>query len=62
MILALFFPLRPGEYCKDGMYTQSTPFRICDVTLFIGPRRFSALTTTRGEIVLATFVSPTFNN
>jgi hypothetical protein len=43
-IMAFFFLLRPGEYCKSGDDTESHPFRLRDVTFSIGTADFNAAT------------------
>jgi hypothetical protein len=43
-IMAFFFLLRPGEYCKSGPDTESHPFRLQDVTFSIGAADFNAAT------------------
>ena len=60
--IAFFFLLRPGEYCDGGKETESRPFRLRDVTFFIGPRRFSALRVTDAQIRCADYVSLAFTN
>lgn len=56
--LAFFFLLRPGEY--TGTKSESTPFRLCDTQLFIGPVRLNLETATDTELLSATFGSLTF--
>ena len=56
-LIAFFFLLRPGEHCDGGTDTDSTPFRLRDVSFFIGARRFSALTATTAQIRAATYAS-----
>ena len=55
--IAFFFLLRPGEYCDGGDESDSTPFRLRDVTFYIGNRRVSALTASAQQIRDATYVS-----
>jgi hypothetical protein len=43
-IMAFFFLLRPGEYCKSGPDTESHPFRLQDVTFCIGDANYNAAT------------------
>lgn len=58
--LAFFFLLRPGEY--TGSTSDTTPFRFCDVQLFIGRRRLNLFTSTDAELRSSTFVTLTFTN
>ena len=58
IIIAFFFLLRPGEYTDSP--SESTPFRIEDVQLFIGQTRLCLLTASIGEIQQARFGSLTF--
>jgi hypothetical protein len=55
--LAFFFLLRPGEYCVS---TESHPFRLCDVQLFINDIRLDILTCSTVMLFEATFVTLTF--
>ena len=61
-LLAFFFLLHPGEYCKGGPDNRSAPFRIRDVTFFVGPRRYNAATAPDHILDAADFVSLTFND
>lgn len=56
--LAFFFLLRPGEY--TGTNSDTSPFRFCDVQLFVGGRRLQLQTATEVEIQSATFATLTF--
>lgn len=61
LILGFFFLLRPGEYaCTSNL--ESTPFRLCDVRLFLGARRLCVLTTPPDDLLNATFVGLEFTN
>ena len=55
--MGFFWLLRPGEYCSS---TESHPFRLCDVQLFIGDRRIDALTCPLAELALVNFATLTF--
>jgi hypothetical protein len=61
LILGFFFLLRPGEYASTAN-VDSTPFRVCDVRLFIGPRRLCVLTSPPELLLNATFVGLEFTN
>ena len=63
ILLAFFFLLRPGEY-TDGTNrdTNSQPFLLSSVQLFIGPRRLNIASATDAELLAATFGSLTFDN
>mmetsp|Transcript_21703 Transcript_21703/g.49130 ORF Transcript_21703/g.49130 Transcript_21703/m.49130 type:complete len:189 (-) Transcript_21703:926-1492(-) len=61
IIIAFFFLLRPGEYTDDGS-TESTPFRLEDVQIFIGDRRLNLATCSDSELLQATFSSLTFTD
>ena len=56
--LAFFFLLRPGEYTATN--SESTPFRVCDVQLFVGLRRLDINSASDDELRSATFGSLTF--
>jgi len=56
--LAFFFLLRPGEYTATP--SDTTPFTLQDVQLFIGSYRINLLTATEAEIHNATFATLTF--
>lgn len=58
IILAFFFLLRPGEYCISP--SDSTPFNLMDVQLFIGEQRLNLSTATTQQIQSATFATLTF--
>jgi hypothetical protein len=51
--IAYFYLLRPGEY--TGTASESTPFRVQDVTLFSGGRSLDLATCTEHDIFSATF-------
>jgi hypothetical protein len=55
--LAFFFLLRPGEYCVSS---ESHPFRLCDVQLFIDNTRLDILTCPIADLFLSTFATLTF--
>ena len=61
-LLAFFFLLRPGEYCRGGTDTQSAPFRIRDVNFFVGHVRHNAATATASVMSTADYVSLTFSD
>jgi integrase len=58
--LALFFLLRPGEY--TGTKSETSPFRLCDVQLFIGRYRIDHLTADFATVRSATFATLTFTD
>jgi hypothetical protein len=58
LILAFFFLCRPGEYTAPT--SDNAPFRLCDVTFYVGQRRVLAVTATEDDLARATFVSLTF--
>jgi hypothetical protein len=58
IVLAFFFLLRPGEYTATA--SDTTPFRMCDVQLFIGPVRIDPATADEQSLWSATFASLTF--
>ena len=58
--LAFFFLLRPGEYTDSP--SDSTPFRIADTQLFLGPRRLDLQTATEAQLLSATFATLTFTD
>ena len=58
IIIAFFFLLRPGEYTDSP--SDTTPFTLGDVQLFIGPTRINLDTATDGEILMARSASLTF--
>ncbi len=55
--MAFFWLLRPGEYCSSS---ESHPFRLCDVQLFIGDHRLDPLTCDLADLNRITFVTLTF--
>ena len=55
--MAFFWLLRPGEYCSSS---ESHPFRLCDVQLFIGNTRLDPLTCDLADLDRVTFVTLTF--
>jgi hypothetical protein len=56
--LAFFFLLRPGEY--TGTPSDTTPFTLQDVQLWIGQQRFLATTIPVADLSRVTFVALTF--
>ena len=54
IIIAFFFLLRPGGY--TGTKSDSTPFRLSDVTFSVGRTVFDAATTIDNELAAATCV------
>ena len=58
IIIAFFFLLRPGEYTDSK--SDTTPFTLADVQLFVGIRRLDLLTASDAELGLARAVSLTF--
>jgi hypothetical protein len=58
IILAFFFLLRPGEYTANS--SDTAPFRLQDVQLFIGPTRLDIPTATSQQLSQATFATLTF--
>ena len=58
IVLAFFFLLRPGEYTATA--SNTTPFRMCDVQLFIGPVPIDPATDNEQSLWSATFASLTF--
>lgn len=57
--LAFFFLLRPGEYTATK--SESTPFELKDVQLWMGRVRLDLSTATDAQILAATFGSLTFD-
>lgn len=57
--LAFFFLLRPGEYTATK--SESTPFELKDVQLWMGRVRLDLTTATDAQILAATFGSLTFD-
>ena len=56
--MAFFFLCRPGEYTAPTH--DNTPFRLCDVTFYIGLRRILAPDASPDDLARATFVCLTF--
>ena len=54
IIIAFFFLIRPGEY--TGTKSDSTPFRLSDVTFSVGRTVFDTATATDNELDAVTFV------
>ena len=59
-MVALFFLLCPGEYCKDGTYTAQHPFSIKNVQFFIEQKPHNAATASNAVLAQADFVSLMF--
>jgi hypothetical protein len=55
--MVFFWPLRPGEYCSSS---ESHPFRLCDVLLFIDYDRLTPLTCVLADLNYVTFITLTF--
>ena len=60
ILLAFFFLLRPGEYTDSQ--SDTTPFQLQDVQVFIGRRRLDLGTCTEADLSSATFISLTFTD
>ena len=60
ILLAFFFLLRPGEYTDSQ--SDTTPFQLQDVQVFIGRRRLDLGTCTDADLSSATFISLTFTD
>jgi hypothetical protein len=58
IILAFFFLLRPGEY--TGTASDTTPFTLQDVQVWIGQQRFLATSIPVADLSRVTFVTLTF--
>jgi len=58
IVLAFFFLLRPGEYVDTN--SESTPFTLADVSLYIGDTYLSPATATDQQLLSATRVTLTF--
>ena len=58
IIIAFFYLLRPGEYTDSA--SDTTPFTLADVQLFVGHRRLNLQTATDEELFGATAASLTF--
>ena len=56
--IAFYFLLRPGEYTATA--SDTTPFRLQDVQLFLGPMRLNVMTTPIHHLRLASFATLTF--
>jgi hypothetical protein len=48
LCLAFFFLCRPGEYTAPT--GDNSPFRLCDVTFYVGQRRVLATTTAAADL------------
>ena len=59
IITAFFFLLRPGEY--TGTKSDSSLFRLSDVTFSVGHTVFNTSTSTDNDLATATFVILTFS-
>ena len=60
IIIAFFFLLCPGEY--TGMESDSSPFRLSDVTFSVGRTVFNTSTATDNELAATFLVILTFSN
>jgi hypothetical protein len=60
IIIAFFFLLRPGEY--TGTASDTCPFRLADVQLWIGSLRASAVSMPLADLARATFGTLTFTS
>jgi hypothetical protein len=58
LCIAFFFLCRPGEYTAPT--ADNAPFRLQDVTFYVGNRRVLAPTATDDDLARATFVTLTF--
>lgn len=58
IIIAFFYLLRPGEYTDSD--SDTTPFTLGDVQIFIGQRRLALDSTPEEELLRATSASLTF--
>jgi hypothetical protein len=58
LCIAFFFLCRPGEYTAPT--ANNAPFRLQDVTLYVGNRRVLAPTATDNDLARVTFVTLTF--
>lgn len=60
IVIAFFFLLRPGEY--TGTSSDDAPFRMCDVSLFLGSAALNVITAPLADIAAATSGSLTFTD
>ena len=58
IVLAFFFLLRPGEYTASA--SDTTPFRLTDVQLFVGQHRLDILQAPPASLDASTFATLTF--
>ena len=58
--IAFFFLLRPGEY--TGTKSETTPFRLCDVSLSVGGQHIDLSTASDATIMSATFATLEFTS
>ena len=58
--IAFFFLLRPGEYTNS--HSESTPFRLTDVQLFVGEHRLDLFDAPLHQLATSTFASLTFTD
>ena len=61
LIIGFFFLLRPGEYAATSN-PDSTPFRLQDVHLFLGPRKLPVVTAPDQDLTAATFLGLEFTD
>ena len=60
VVLAFFFLLRPGEYTSGS--SESTPFTLADVQMFIGSVRLDHMNCAYAMLHRSTFTSLEFSN
>ena len=60
VVLTFFFLLRPGEYTSGSKSSDTTPFTLADVQIFIGSRRLCLVTTSDAILRRGTFSSLEF--
>eukprot|EP00980_Cylindrotheca_fusiformis_P029345 scaffold23366_cov215-Cylindrotheca_fusiformis.AAC.1 len=61
LCLGFFFLLRPGEYTGSAS-TDSSPFRLADITFYLGGLRLDTATTSDARLQSATFVTLEFTS
>ena len=59
-LVAFFFLLRPGKYCKGGADTSHHPFRLKDVQFSIGQQPYNVTMASNSVLAQADFVSLLF--
>ena len=60
LILGYFFLLRPGEYLFRSNPLLDDPFRLRDLSMWVGARAIDPLTCPIADLCAATFVTLTF--